>query len=259
VVPPLPPTVLAGNFFPNPTFELGVQLDNPTLGLPAGGWQRGGSDASIDQVTTNNSVSPTHSLSLLDNNSGGYGEWYMFLNLAGLVTNLDAVDIQWFQLYSITNGSMRLSFAFLDSGNNTLFSTDFNVTGQSSGWNGSVAASTFERQFQRLEVPTGTAQLRVNFASGGSSAVIGTVVIDDLSVRLSKPSITGIELQVGGRNLTWLSMSSRTYTVQFAAALGSPTVWTSLVTGLAGAGLTTSYLDAATHAGKAGFYRVIQE
>jgi hypothetical protein len=259
LVPPLPPTVLAGNFFPNPTFELGVQLDNPTLGLPAGGWQRGGSDASIDQVTTNNSVSPTHSLSLLDNNSGGYGEWYMFLNLAGLVTNLDAVDIQWFQLYSITNGSMRLSFAFLDSGNNTLFSTDFNVTGQSSGWNGSVAASTFERQFQRLEVPTGTAQLRVNFASGGSSAVIGTVVIDDLSVRLSKPSITGIELQVGGRNLTWLSMSSRTYTVQFAAALGSPTVWTSLVTGLAGAGLTTSYLDAATHAGKAGFYRVIQE
>ena len=38
----------------------------------------------------------------------------------------------------------------LDSGNNTLFSQDFNVSGNSSGWNGSVAASTFERQFQRL-------------------------------------------------------------------------------------------------------------
>ena len=43
-VPPLPPTVLAGNFFPNPTFEEGVQLDNPTLGIPAGGWNRGGSN-----------------------------------------------------------------------------------------------------------------------------------------------------------------------------------------------------------------------
>ena len=45
-VPPLPPTVLAGNFFPNPTFEEGVQLDNPTLGIPAGGWNRGGSSSS---------------------------------------------------------------------------------------------------------------------------------------------------------------------------------------------------------------------
>jgi hypothetical protein len=204
-------------------------------------------------------VSHTHSLSLLDNNASGYGEWYMFLNLAGLVTNLDAVDIQWFQLYSTTNGPMRLSFAFLDSGNSTLFSQDFNVTGQSSGWNGSVAASTFERQFQRLEVPSGTTQLRVNFASGGSSGVTGTMVIDDLSVRLSKPLIAGIEPQVGGKNLTWFSMASKTYTVQFAATLGSSTIWTSLATGLAGAGLTTSYLDTATHSGSAGFYRVMQE
>ena len=259
-VPPPPPTVHSGTFFPNPTFEQGAQLDNPALALPTGGWQRGGSDASIDQVTTNNSVSPTHSLSLLDNNNNGYGEWYMFVNLAGLVSDSDAVDIQWFQLYSTTNGSMRLSFAFLDTNNSTVSSMDFGATGQSSGWNGSVDSSTFERQFQRLEVPVGTAQLRVNFASGGASDVTGTMVVDDLSVRLSKPFITGLDLSASPNgNLTWFSMASKTYTVQFASALGSPTVWTSLTTGLPGAGLTTSYLDIATHAGKAGFYRVIQE
>src|SRR6266567_3697652 len=115
-LPPTPSTVLAGNFFPNPTFEAGVQLDNPTLGLPAGGWQRGGSASSIDQVTTNNSTSPTHSLALVDDDTGNYGEWYMSMNLSGLVTNLDAVDIQWFQIYSVPSPNMRLSFAFLDSG-----------------------------------------------------------------------------------------------------------------------------------------------
>ena len=261
-VPPPPPTVLSGNFFPNPTFEQGVQLDNPTLGFPSGGWNRGGSSSVIDQVTTNNSTSPTHSLELLDNDTANYGEWYLFYNLSGLVTDNDAVDIQWFQLYSVTNGSMRLSFAFLDSGNNTLLSIDYNTSpnGTNAGWQGSVRPpSTFEKQFQRLPVPAGTTQLRVNFASGGASSVTGVMLIDDLSVRLSKPYITSIEPQVGGVNLIWFSMASKTYTVQFAATLGSPTNWTSLVTGLPGTGLITSYFDSATHAGRTGFYRVIQE
>ena len=191
VVPPLPPTVLAGNFFPNPTFEEGVQLDNPTLGIPAGGWNRGGSSSLIDQVTTNNWTSATHSLELLDNDTGNYGEWYMFFNLSGLVTNNDAVDIQWFQLYSVTNGQMRLSFAFLDTNSATLFSIDNNTSpnGTNAGWQGSVGPpSTFDQEFQRLAVPVGTTQLRVNFASGGASSVTGVMLIDDLSVRLSVPN-----------------------------------------------------------------------
>jgi len=49
-------------------------LDNPTAALPAGIWARGGSDGSIDQVSTGNSISPAHSLSLPDNNESGYGE-----------------------------------------------------------------------------------------------------------------------------------------------------------------------------------------
>src|SRR5205814_1517031 len=157
-----PTTVLTGNFFPNPTFANGDQLDNPTAALPAGIWNRGGSDGSIDQVSTGNSVSPTHSLALVDNNDSGYGEWYGFLTLPGVNAG-DVLDFQWFQIYSVTNGSMRLSFAFTDGNNTQLENHDFNVTDQSPGWLGSVAASPFEQRSERLEVPVGAVKLRVNF------------------------------------------------------------------------------------------------
>jgi hypothetical protein len=262
VVPPIPPTVLSGNFFPNPTFEEGVQLDNPTLGIPAGGWQRGGSSSLIDQVTTNNSVSPTHSLELLDNDPSNYGEWYMFFNLSGLVTDNDAVDIQWFQLYSVTNGQMRLSFAFLDTNSATLFGIDNNTSpnGTNAGWQGSVGPpSTFDREFIRLAVPVGTAQLRVNFASGGASSVTGVMLIDDLSVRLSKPYISAATGQPGSFNLTWNSMASKNYTVQFTATLSATPTWTPLATNIPGAFPSTSYLDTASHGGNQGYYRILQQ
>src|SRR5678816_2659536 len=137
----VPPSVLVGNFFPNPTFELGLQLDDPIFGLPSGGWQRGGSASSIDQVTVSNSVSSSHSLALVDNNAANYGEWYLFMSLTNLISDGDVLDLQWFQIYSTTDGNMRLSFAFVDAGNVTLASQDFNVNGQSPGWNGTVAVS----------------------------------------------------------------------------------------------------------------------
>lgn len=257
----VPDTVLSGDFFPNSTFENGAQLGNATLGVPAGGWQRGGSASSIDQISTNNSVSATHSLNVLDNDINNYGEWYMFLNLGGLVTNNDAVDIQWYQLYSTTNGAMRLSFAFLDAGNNTLFGVDNNVSGQSPGWLGSSAASPFQQQTQRLLVPTGTTQLRVNLASGGAASVTGTLLIDDLSVRLSKPLITVATRQSGGFNLTWNSMPSKNYTVSFTTSLSGTPVWTSDAIHIPGAPglLSTSYLDTVFHSGSQGYYRIVQE
>jgi hypothetical protein len=257
----VPPTVLAGNFFPNPTFEQGVSLDNPTLGIPSGGWNRGGSSSTIDQMSTVNSVSHTHALALVDTDANNYGEWYVFLNLSGLVSDNDAVDIQWFQLYNITNGAMRLSFAFLDSGNNTLFGTDNNVSGQITNWSGSLATSPFQQQNQRYLVPVGTTQLRVNLASGGATSVTGLMLIDDLSVRLSKPQITAATRQTNGFNVTWNSMPSKNYTVSFTSALGTNPTWTPLVSHFPGATgvLSTSYLDTLTHAGKTGFYRIVQE
>jgi hypothetical protein len=256
-----PATVLSYDFFPNPTFESGVQLDNPTVALPAGGWQRGGSSASIDQVLTNNSVSPSHALALVDNDSGNYGEWYMFLNTVGLIGDNDAVDVQWYQMYSVTNGNMRLSFAFLDSGNNTLWSQDFNtVTSTNSpGWTGNVSTSPFQKMNQRFAVPVGTTQLRVNFASGGASTVTGVMLIDDLSMRLSLPVITGFTSQRGTNNVAWNSMSSKLYSVLYSGALGSGAAWSAVVTNLPGTGLTTSNLDITVHPGHTGFYRVEQQ
>jgi len=250
-----PPTVLAGNLFPNPTFENGDNLDNPTAALPAGIWSRGGSDGSMDQVSTGNSVSPTHSLSLLDNDETKYGEWYGFLTLTGVVPG-DVLNLQWFQLYSVTNGNMRLTFAFTDAGNGQLESHDNNVFGDSPGWLGTVATSPFERKIQRLLVPAGTVKLRVNFASGGSETVTGLMLIDDLSVALSKLQITGLVPQGGGWDLTWDSVPDKTYTVQFGSTLSS---LAPLTTNLPSGGLTTTYSDTAIHAGNAGFYRVIQE
>jgi len=254
----VPESVMAGNLFPNPTFESGDQLNNPTGALPSGIWSRGGSDASINQVSSLNSVSPSHSLSLVDNNENGYGEWYGFLTLTGVVPG-DVLDFQWFQLYNVTNGSMRLTFAFTDAGNGQLEAHDYNVTGESPGWLGSVANSPFERQNQRLVVPEGTVKLRVNFASGGSSLVTGTMLIDDLSLTISKPRITLLAAQDGGFNLTWDSVPGKTYTVEFGSAVSSPTAWTSMASGLTSDGLTTSYLDTAVHPGNAGFYRIVQE
>ena len=191
-----PTTVQTGNLFPNPTFEEGDQLDNPTGALPAGIWARGGSDGSIDQVSIVNSVSRSHSLSLVDNNENGYGEWYGFLTLVGVVPG-DLLDLQWYQLYSISNGNMRLTFAFTDANNTQLEGHDYNVSGQSPGWVDSIANSPFERQNQRLLVPEGTVKLRVNLASGGSSLVTGTMLIDDLSVRIGKLNITGFCARFG--------------------------------------------------------------
>ena len=258
--PAIPPTVLAGNFFPNPTFEVGSLLDDPSAASPAG-WTRGGNDTTIDRVTTNNSVSPTHSLSLVDN-SLSYGEWYQYLTLPAAATNEnDVLDVQFFRLYDTTDGNMRLTFGFRNAAGSS-FGTEsnFEVGGQSPGWAGSIAASPFERVSGRFLVPAGAAQLSVKFASGGSGGVTGTMVIDDLSVRVSVPVITNVTVDSGGNTITWFSMPSKLYTVQFASALGSPTVWTPLVTGLAGdVSLSNSYLDTAIHAGKTGFYRILQQ
>jgi hypothetical protein len=257
-VPVIPPTVLAGNFFPNPTFEVGSLLDNPAAASPAG-WTRGGNDTTIDQVTTSNSVSPTHSLSLVDN-SFSYGEWYQYLTLSGVAAN-DVLDVQWFRLYDTVNGNMRLTFGFRDAGG-VSFGPEYNFEsgGQSPGWLGSVATSPFERVASRFLVPAGAGQLSIKFASGGAGDVTGLMVIDDLSVRISKPVITSITADGGGKTIEWLSMPSKLYTVQFTTNLNSVTDWTALITGQAGdLSLTNIYVDTATHVGNGGFYRIKQQ
>src|SRR5437016_2099914 len=92
---------LPNNFWINPTFELGSNLDQ-TDGTVSN-WNRGGGDSTICQVITNNSVSSSHSLAVIDTNSGadGYGEWYSDVLLSGHASGGDTLDIQWYEMYNL--------------------------------------------------------------------------------------------------------------------------------------------------------------
>jgi len=199
-------------------------------------------------------------LALVDNSEANYGEWYLFFSLAGVVSDGDSLDVQWYQIYSVTNGNMRLSMAFVDSANNQLANQDFPTVDQSPGWTGTVAGSPFAKRNERLEVPAGAVNLRVNFASGGSASVTGLMAIDDLSVRLSRLSITGVSRDATGVTISWNSTPGKSYSIVFTESLSPGAQWSSLVTGVAAAdGMTTSWVDAASHSGSQGFYRVVQE
>src|SRR6266404_2462216 len=86
--------LLPGNFWVNSNFESGTNLDQ-TNGTPAN-WTRGGGDTNICQVTTNNSVSPSHSLAVIDNNANtvtGWGEWRSDVSLIGNASPGDTLNI----------------------------------------------------------------------------------------------------------------------------------------------------------------------
>lgn len=262
-----PPTILVGNINPNPTFELGALLDNPGLAAPGGGWIRGGNYPPANKVITNNSVSPTHSLALIDD-SFGYGEWYKYIDLAGVGIKVgDVLDEQLYRIYAVTNGAMRFTMRFLDADNfdledglNQFFAGDESTGGNSPGWTGDIATPPFERVTARANVPPGAKTLRFNFASGGSGSVMGLLVVDDVSVRLGRPDITGFTSDISGRTITWLSMTSRVYKVEFTTNLSPPTVWTPLVSNVPGdPSLTNNYVDSVVHASPNGFYRVLQQ
>src|SRR5436853_3088535 len=106
--------VPTGNIWPNATFEAGESLEAVT-GLPAG-WNRGGNNSAICEISAANSVSPSHSLSLNDTDPAGYGEWYSDLNLAGLASPGDDLDLHWNEMFNVTGGEMRLTLTFFNAG-----------------------------------------------------------------------------------------------------------------------------------------------
>ena len=88
------------------------------------------------------------------------------------------------------------------------------------------------------------------------------MVIDDLSVRLTRPLISDTTVDASGVNLTWYSAPGKTYKILFTTALGFSSIWTALQTGVvpdSADGLTGSYLDSTVQPGNQGFYRVVQE
>ena len=190
--------LLPGNFWVNSTFESGTDLDLAT-GTPDN-WNRGGNDGTICQVSTANSVSPTHSLAVIDNSTTGYGEWYSDVSLSGNANPGDTIAIQWSEIYNIDLGNeMRVDVRFLDmfgSGGDN----NFVVSGNSPGWAGTLGGSTFDVRNQTLVVPTGAVTMRIQLTSGGPQEGTGQYIIDDLSAAVMpvpEPSTIAL-LSVGG-------------------------------------------------------------
>ena len=180
VTKPRQPILLAGNFWINPTFESGQNLDEPS-GTPSG-WNRGGSDALIDQVSQDNSQSTSHSLAVVDSDAANYGEWYADVGLGGRANPGDALNLQWFQVYDIAGGEMRVSVLFLDGTDAVVGENHFPVTGQSAGWTGTLTASPMVKHNARVSVPETATKLRISLVSGGPAETTGVFLIDDLSV-----------------------------------------------------------------------------
>ena len=175
--------VLPGNFRPNPGFELGDNLDSPQ-GTPAG-WNRGGNDGAICQVSTARAISPTHSLAVVDQNAAGYGEWYCDQALACSAREGRAVNIQWFELFDVSaGGEMRFTILFFNAANGVVGESHYVAKGQSAGWTGDLATSPFVRRNVQLAIPVGARTMRTSLVSGGSQETTGTMLIDNLSVAL---------------------------------------------------------------------------
>jgi hypothetical protein len=184
--------VPAGNFWINPTFESGTDL-NLATGTPDN-WNRGGADGSILQVSTANSVSASHSLAIIKPVAGAYGEWYSDVPIAGFANAGDTLALHWHEIFNIPSGEMRLTVRLLDGGGGGPNSGDhhFVVSGDSAGWTGSLANSAFSVRNELLGgnagvpgpivVAADTVYLRIQLVSGGPDATIGSYLIDDLSV-----------------------------------------------------------------------------
>ena len=163
------PTLLPGNFWVNSTFELGTNLDQTTGTVS--NWNRGGSDTAICQVITNNSVSSSHSLAVIDTN-GFFGEWYSDVTLSGHASPGDALDIQWFEMYNLSGPEMRFTVRFLNASDNSVVPDTHFTTGtntSSAGWVSTIANSTFTKRNKELLVPVGAVKMRCALASGGPS------------------------------------------------------------------------------------------
>jgi hypothetical protein len=99
--------LVSGNFWANSTFELGSNLDQSD-GTPAN-WNRGGSDGSIDQVTTNSFKEPHPCPGGRGSSDSGYGEWYSRL---WRPRQLATCWMSVVEIYGITNGQMRVTVGF---------------------------------------------------------------------------------------------------------------------------------------------------
>ena len=106
--------LLVGNFWVNPSFELGTTSTRPPAPFQIG--IAAAVTPTICQVITNNFTSATHALAVIDTNATGsvYGEWYSDVSLAGNASPGDTLSIQWFEMYNLSAPEMRLTVLFFN-------------------------------------------------------------------------------------------------------------------------------------------------
>jgi hypothetical protein len=174
--------LLPGNIWPNPTLE----TDSNSDGIPDF-WNKGGSDPNIESWTTAMYVSPAHSFMLNDSSTTDYGEWYSnLLPITGGNNYLLRYNLR----YMIaSNGTMRVSANFYNSGNNLLSGLNFTFSGTNDSW---------QEITQPVAVPANATQLGLTFTSGGTSTVTGVAYLDDISLALQTNSSSSLIPYIDG-------------------------------------------------------------
>ena len=165
------------NLWPNPTLE----ADSNGDGTPDF-WTKGGGDASsapLDIWDSNNFVSGSHSLAVVDDRVTNYGGWF-----SGFVAVMpgERYVLSFMRRYCASEDGMRVSARFVSSGNTFVSNVSFPVSG---------CQLTWEKVTAELTIPPGATKLNLEIVSGNPPELTGTNWIDDISLTASiAPSIT---------------------------------------------------------------------
>ncbi len=169
------------NLWPNGSFEIGTDLDSQTPTLE--GWSAFGSNPAIDVVISDATADGDYALAIVDDDPGGYGEWFSELQLAGVVSEGDSLEISWREMYSVDFSEMRLSILFFNGEGAVATQNHYVTRGDSEGWSGEAATSDFVSRNEAVTVPPGAVRMSISLVSGGPSETTGFMAIDSLCVR----------------------------------------------------------------------------
>src|ERR1051325_8301370 len=90
-------------------------------------------------------MSSAQAIALVDTNTADFGQWFSPMRLFGKAVPGDLIEVQWWEMFSVTNGEMSVSIHFFNGGK-FLNYIDYVIRGQSSGWNGSPGSSFFTKR-----------------------------------------------------------------------------------------------------------------
>ncbi len=166
-------TILPGNLVRNPDVDSAVSSG---AARPSDWHYSAGATWSSDEA-----LSPTHSLELVDQSTGAAEEWRSYATAVPEGEDR-SLQVRWFWKYAIEPGSefrarLRLSADDVTSLDltNSLAEFNFTVAGVAGG---------FEMFETTIALPDNIRSFDITFISGGALAALGTLYIDDISVAL---------------------------------------------------------------------------